>query len=363
MKYSKFDQRGPKTPSAPNFASLVMTLVAFLTTFGIFSYIYVFSQVPDGDTNFLRSQVEELRHVIEQQQTIVREHVHKRTSGTQISHDSNYVDNSPKIKPEVVLKEPDTHKSPENEKTVPKITISSRKDVLASIAGGLNSAPPAKLQPDSGEGSNQRASAHDPDAVNRLLGLETVLLIVCSDRPDYLKTTLDLVVKHHPKKSVPIVVSEDGTSDRVGEVIRSAQALFRSQGSSVSFVHLHHPQGSPQDMQNGYFRLAYHFKWALTEVFSGNALRSQGQGGQLSAGAGAGAGAGVKRVIILEEDLKIAPDFFEFFAAVANQVDTDETLLGKYATTHYTLYSCLLLFDLIFAGLVILVDRSRPYLE
>ena len=36
-----------------------------------------------------------------------------------------------------------------------------------------------------------------------------------------------------------------------------------------------------------------------------------------------------QRVIILEEDLQIAPDFFEFFAAVTPFIDTDDTLLGR----------------------------------
>jgi hypothetical protein len=36
-----------------------------------------------------------------------------------------------------------------------------------------------------------------------------------------------------------------------------------------------------------------------------------------------------KRVIILEEDLKIASDFFEFFAAVTPMIDHDTSLLGK----------------------------------
>lgn len=33
-----------------------------------------------------------------------------------------------------------------------------------------------------------------------------------------------------------------------------------------------------------------------------------------------------RRVIVLEEDLQIAPDFFEFFAAVAPLVDSDPTV-------------------------------------
>ena len=35
-----------------------------------------------------------------------------------------------------------------------------------------------------------------------------------------------------------------------------------------------------------------------------------------------------RRVIILEEDLQIAPDFFEYFAALVEMIDTDDQLLG-----------------------------------
>ena len=35
--------------------------------------------------------------------------------------------------------------------------------------------------------------------LNALLGLDTVLLIICSNRPEYLKRTLDNVLKYHPR--------------------------------------------------------------------------------------------------------------------------------------------------------------------
>ena len=38
-----------------------------------------------------------------------------------------------------------------------------------------------------------------------------------------------------------------------------------------------------------------------------------------------------RRVIVLEEDLQIAPDFFEFFAAVAPLVDRDPSVLAASA--------------------------------
>ena len=43
-----------------------------------------------------------------------------------------------------------------------------------------------------------------PRDKNILLGMDTVLLIMCSNRPDYLRTTLEHVVKHHPRYIIVI---------------------------------------------------------------------------------------------------------------------------------------------------------------
>eukprot|EP01041_Mallomonas_annulata_P010838 gene10838-22620_t len=119
---------------------------------------------------------------------------------------------------------------------------------------------------------------------NSNLGMDTVLLIICANRPDYLKRTLDAIVKYHPRNSVPILISEDGNNPRVSE--------------------------------NGYFKLARHFKWALDHVFDTTTSPISSSLPRTN------------RVIILEEDLEIAPDFFEMFAALAPMLDTDESLLA-----------------------------------
>ena len=43
----------------------------------------------------------------------------------------------------------------------------------------------------------------------------TVLLIIASNRYDYLKQTLDNVIKYHPRHGIPIVISEDGHSNNI----------------------------------------------------------------------------------------------------------------------------------------------------
>ena len=42
------------------------------------------------------------------------------------------------------------------------------------------------------------------DKKNVLLGMDTVLLIMCSNRPDYLKRTLSHVLTHHPRCVPPL---------------------------------------------------------------------------------------------------------------------------------------------------------------
>ena len=61
---------------------------------------------------------------------------------------------------------------------------------------------------------------------------------------------------------------------------------------------------------DGYHRLARHLKFALAAAF---------------------AAPGTTRVIVLEEDLEVAPDFFDFFGAVAPVLDADPAVLAASA--------------------------------
>ena len=65
----------------------------------------------------------------------------------------------------------------------------------------------------------------------------------------------------------------------------------------------------------------------------------------------------VNRVIILEEDLEIAPDFFEYFAATSPLLDADPTLLTVYALTLSFAYLLTHLFVHLFVHLFTLLGR------
>jgi hypothetical protein len=139
------------------------------------------------------------------------------------------------------------------------------------------------------------------------------LVVICYNRPDYLRRTLNAVATRMPSFNRPhIYVSQDGDVASVTDVITEFASTFASRHPDVPFRHIRHPAGAlrgdnvPQ-WATGYYKLSQHFGWALTKLFDEM---------------------GHPRVIVLEDDLEIAVDFFDFFSAVEPLLDTDPNLLG-----------------------------------
>lgn len=172
--------------------------------------------------------------------------------------------------------------------------------------------------------TNMMSSVSEKETISRneasnydYLGISTLLLVIASNRPEYLQKTLHFALQYHPKIAIPIVVSQDGNHPRVNEVVDDAILEFKK-SSAISFDHIQFE--SHAEYENGYFRLADHFKFALSNAFSGRF-------------------GNIQRVIILEEDLQISPDFFEFFAATAPILDEDKSLLTVSAWNDNGFYS------------------------
>eukprot|EP00752_Nemacystus_decipiens_P018383 g16490.t2 len=150
----------------------------------------------------------------------------------------------------------------------------------------------------------------------RMLGSDAALLIICANRHEYLERTLNAVAEYHPGSSrgaeaaIPVVISQDGSSRQVEE------AINRFKVSMAGRAHVTHVRHTPPPRQsNPYFKLSAHYKWALTQVFDGIDTDVYDW-------------ASKDKVIILEEDLEIAPDFFDYFSAIAPLLDSDETLMA-----------------------------------
>ncbi|CAM9982748.1 unnamed protein product, partial [Hapterophycus canaliculatus] len=135
-------------------------------------------------------------------------------------------------------------------------------------------------------------------------------------RPEYLERTLRAVAEYHPGSSrgaayaIPVVVSQDGTSQRVADVI----SKFKTSMAGRSYV-IHIQHEPTRGESRPYYKLSAHYKWALSQAF--DELERAGYNWALK-----------DKVIILEEDLEIAPDFFEYFSATAPLLDQDETLMA-----------------------------------
>ena len=151
---------------------------------------------------------------------------------------------------------------------------------------------PAHQQPST---SNPPAIASNPPAVplqadsnaDSFAGT-TTLLIFTYQRADYLTRTLDKIMEH-VFPGMEIVISQDGDDVSMKKVIDDYTKLF----ARNTVRRVEHTQKAGE---NGYQKLSQHYGFGLTNAFET---------------------ATTGRVIVLEEDIEIAPDFFTFFRAMA----------------------------------------------
>ena len=147
---------------------------------------------------------------------------------------------------------------------------------------------------------------------------ESPLLIFTCRRPKYLSTTLENVfasISDACAFGCPIIISEDGNHKEIEDVVVSYTKKFEEKG--IPLIHIHHERGL-QLKGNAYEALSKHYGWALSEVFDGRAYSlNEGDKQQHIL---------PQRVIILEEDIKVAPDFFSFMESTSSLLDNDPTL-------------------------------------
>lgn len=133
--------------------------------------------------------------------------------------------------------------------------------------------------------------------------IATVLILACN-RPAYLERTLEAVTRVHAgDPRFPLVISQDGDHEATAEVARAAATRHGLQ-------FMQHEQGPLPRKEKAsdnptYYRIAAHYAWALDRLFDGERA---------------------ERVIVLEDDMEVSPDFFEYFAAMAAVLDADPTL-------------------------------------
>nr|CAD1830642.1 unnamed protein product [Ananas comosus var. bracteatus] len=130
------------------------------------------------------------------------------------------------------------------------------------------------------------------------------VVIMACNRPDYLQRTVDSILKYHSSVSskFPLFVSQDGTNPDV-----KSKALSYSQITYMQHVDLEPVHTERPGELIAYYKIARHYKWALDKLFTKHNFN---------------------RVIILEDDMEIAPDFFDYFEATSTLLDNDKTIMA-----------------------------------
>jgi alpha-1,3-mannosyl-glycoprotein beta-1,2-N-acetylglucosaminyltransferase len=132
------------------------------------------------------------------------------------------------------------------------------------------------------------------------------VLVMCATRAQAVKNHLDQLVRLRPSiEKFPIVISQDGTTPSVTEAIQ----LYVNESTKISFIHHRDRTGTgsaAQKSARNYFYIAQHYKWALDKIFKEM---------------------GFKTVIVTEDDLDLAEDFFSYFSATKRLLYEDPTIL------------------------------------
>lgn len=130
-----------------------------------------------------------------------------------------------------------------------------------------------------------------------------IAVLVFSCNRITVQRCLDQLIKLRPSaEQFPIIVSQDCDHEPTSDVIRSY---------GEQLTHIRQPDQSDIDIPpkekkfKGYFKIARHYGWALNQVF----LEF-----------------GFETAIVVEDDLDIAPDFFEYFLGTYPLLTRDSSL-------------------------------------
>ncbi|XP_069490920.1 alpha-1,3-mannosyl-glycoprotein 2-beta-N-acetylglucosaminyltransferase isoform X2 [Ambystoma mexicanum] len=128
-----------------------------------------------------------------------------------------------------------------------------------------------------------------------------VLVIAC-DRST-VRRCLDKLIQHRPSKErFPIIVSQDCGHEETARVIANyGDAVRHIKQPDLADI----PVPSDHRKFQGYYKIARHYRWALSQVFF--SLK-------------------YKAAIVVEDDLEVAPDFFEYFGATFPLLRDDSSL-------------------------------------
>lgn len=130
------------------------------------------------------------------------------------------------------------------------------------------------------------------------------VVVMACNRADYLERTIKSILKYQSlvASKYPVFISQDGTNPDVKEKALAYDQLTYMQHLDFSPVQTERP-----GELIAYYKIARHYKWALDELFYKHNF---------------------SKVIILEDDMEISPDFFEYFEVAADLLDNDKSIMA-----------------------------------
>uniref|UniRef100_UPI0037E9B4C5 alpha-1,3-mannosyl-glycoprotein 2-beta-N-acetylglucosaminyltransferase b n=1 Tax=Semicossyphus pulcher TaxID=241346 RepID=UPI0037E9B4C5 len=129
------------------------------------------------------------------------------------------------------------------------------------------------------------------------------ILVIACDRVT-VKRSLDKLIQYRPSPELyPIIVSQDCGHAETARVIGS----YGEQVMHIRQPDLADIRVRPEHRKfQGYYKISRHYRWALNQVFNTFSHST---------------------VVIVEDDLEVAPDFFEYFRALYPILRSDPSLL------------------------------------
>jgi alpha-1,3-mannosyl-glycoprotein beta-1,2-N-acetylglucosaminyltransferase len=129
---------------------------------------------------------------------------------------------------------------------------------------------------------------------------KVAVVVLCYNRPEYLNRTLKNILQYKPSH-IPLFVSQDGDHEGVKEL---ANTVFRE---DVYYIQ-NHPRATPPKHfkgNPGYAYISQHYQFVFSRLFDEY---------------------GFEKVILLEDDMEIAPDFFDYFDHFGKVLERDTTV-------------------------------------
>nr|NP_001165654.1 alpha-1,3-mannosyl-glycoprotein beta-1,2-N-acetylglucosaminyltransferase [Xenopus laevis]CAA58809.1 alpha-1,3-mannosyl-glycoprotein beta-1,2-N-acetylglucosaminyltransferase [Xenopus laevis] len=134
------------------------------------------------------------------------------------------------------------------------------------------------------------------------LPLVIPILVVACDRPS-VRRCLDSLLKYRPSaENFPIIVSQDCGHEETSKIIDS----YGDGGTHIKQPDLSEVAVPPEQRKfQGYYKISRHYRWGLNQIFKTM---------------------GYKAAIVVEDDLEVAPDFYEYFQTTISLLQKDRML-------------------------------------